>query len=427
MREVDPRDVGDDAEIIASEECVRGLVARLANLRDGPDAIPEIVALGRAAIPALENFLRGPSQALHHSRVLAADALAAIGGEEACAALIRSLRDSIARQPMPLAREAEDVVVSRIADHLHRFRGPSVVEALLDALRARPYPACARVLGEFGDRRAVPLLIECLSEDAAREAAMWSVRRFGAFAREPLRDFLNSPRITDGMEPPSRIDGRAAAATLLADFRDRAALESVLDDTQRPVRLAAAVGLVECGGRVDRRTLDTLLQGLDEPDWMRAEAIMGALERSREPVAPALLEILDQSSADAAGLRRQRRAAELAARMNLGQARPRLMALYDAADPALRLAAVDALARIDGTEPRHLAPFLGDDRIGVALQALAAMRRHGVVHLRDLVTEIGRVPGGKSSPGRWRRTLHLLVAERWVQARRCNRPVGNAR
>lgn len=408
-----------------AERTVCGLVARLANLHDGPDAIPEIVALGNAAIPQLEKFLRGPSQSLHHSRVLAADALAAIGGEEVCDALIRSLRDSIARTPVPLAREAEDVVVSRVAEHLLHFRGPSVIEALLDALRTRPYPACARALGELGDRRAVPLLVECLNEDAAREAAMWSLRRFGAFAKTPLRVLLNSPPVADAMEAPSRIDGRAAAAALLADLHDRVALESVLDDPQRPVRLAAAVGLVRCGGCVSRRTLDTLLQGLDEPDWMRAETIMAALEPSRESIAPALLEILEPSSADAAGLRRQRRTAELVGRMNLWQACQRLMALHEAADPALRFAAVDALAGIDGTEPRHLAPFLADNKIGVALRALAALRLHGVVHVRDLVRELARLPGGQSPFGRWRSASRLLVAERCARARQRNRAVAN--
>jgi hypothetical protein len=153
---------------------------------------------------------------------------------------------------------------------------------------------------------------------------------------------------------------------------------------------------------------------------------MAALEPLRELIAPALLEVLELSSADAPGLRRQRRAVELVARMNLGRACPGLMALHDAADPALRLAAVDALDRIDGTDMSHLAPFVGDALIGVALRALAAMRRHGLVRVRDVVAELARQPGWRSSHGRWWRAARLLVVERCVRARGRNHMAGSA-
>jgi len=68
------------------------LVACLQDLHAGPLVLPKIISLGEAAIPALETFLRGPSQSLYHPRALAAGALAAIGGNNSITALIRAHR-----------------------------------------------------------------------------------------------------------------------------------------------------------------------------------------------------------------------------------------------------------------------------------------------------------------------------------------------
>jgi HEAT repeat protein len=265
---------GDDTRREATVLATTRLVARLQNLHSGARALPAILSLGDAVVPALESFLRGSSQPLYHPRARAADALGVIGSELALAALIRALRDSIAREPEPLCREAEGVIVSRIAECLSRYRSAAVIEALLDALRARPYPACARVLGEMGDSRAIPLLIECLHEDAARSAAMAMLPRFGRAAVARLRATLAIPHIVHGMEPPTWIDGRAAAATLLGELGDSRALIRALDDRQRSVRLAAAMGLAGHAGAVSARALQVLLHGLDEQDWSRARSIM---------------------------------------------------------------------------------------------------------------------------------------------------------
>jgi HEAT repeat protein len=99
------------ADPAIAEAAVQSEVDCLLNLHEGPRAVSRIVSLGERAIPALERVLRGPSQALYHSRCWAADALAAIGGPAACQALIRALNDSAHRTPSPVAQEAEDTVV----------------------------------------------------------------------------------------------------------------------------------------------------------------------------------------------------------------------------------------------------------------------------------------------------------------------------
>jgi HEAT repeat protein len=391
------------------------LVARLQDLHSGAQALPEIISLGEVAVPVLESFLRGPSQLLYHPRTRAADALGAIGGESALAALIRALRDSIAREPEPLCREAEGVVVSRIAEWLSRQRSSAAIEALLDALRARPYPACAKALGEMGDARAIPLLVECLHEDAARGVSMAALSRFGRAAVARLRFALATPHVVHGMEPPTWIDGRAAAAALLAELGDNRALVRALDDRQQSVRLAAAMGLARYGGAVSERALQVLLQGLDDTDWTRAQSIMRLLEPLGPCVVSSLELILEDQAADDASKRRHRRAAVLAGRLGLLGAARDLAALSSADDPLLRIAAVDALAKICGSDDDHVARFLLDPKIAIAARALIALNRRGrTLGTLEIYRWMRRLAPATSPWLRFWRVWRLLMTTRRV-------------
>lgn len=397
----------------ATASAATRLVARLQNLHNGARALPLIISLGDAAVPALESFLRGPSQALYHPRGRAADALGAIGSPPALEALIRALRDSIAREPEPFCREAEGIVVSRIAESLSRHRSPAVIEALLDALRARPYPACARVAGEMGDSRAIPLLIECLHEDAARSAAMAALLRFNGAAVARLRAVLAMPQVINGMEPPTWIEGRAAAATVLGTLGDCRSLIRALDDRQRPVRLAAAMGLAGCMGTVPERALHVLLRGLDDQDWSRAQSIMQLLEPLAPSIASALESILEDPAADEPSKRRHRRVAVLAGHLGLLAAAPDLAALSCADDPQLRIAAIDALTQIGGCDDSHLARFLLDPEIDIAARALFTLNLRGhALGFLEVYHCLGRLATRNSAWVRWWRTWRLRAAIR---------------
>ncbi len=389
------------------------LVASLQDLRAGPLVLQEVIALGAAAVPALEDFLRGPSQSLYHSRALAADALAAIGNDESVAALVRALRDCIARHPDPMALEAESVVISRIAEHLGKYRRTEVIDALLEALQTRPYSGCARALAEIGDGRAIPLLVDCLHDDAARSTAMEGLRRFGAAAIARLRAALAVPHYVHGIESPSRIDGRTAAARLLAELGDRASLTRALDDRQRAVRLAAALGLAGCTGshtRMPEQAMQTLLQGLDDPDWARADTIMQALTPHGPSLAGRLELIMADGRWDDATRRRRRQAAVLAGRLGLSAAAPRLARLSGAGDPALRLAAINALAQLPAASASQLACFLTDPEPVVARRALEALQYRGALGARNLAQWLSYALSGPTPWKRWRQLWRLLAA-----------------
>jgi len=358
------------------------LIERLNNLHEGPLVLPDVIRLGDAAVPGLEAILRGPSQALPHARCMAADALGAIGGPKAASALVGALRDSIARTPDVISLEAERVVIDRIANHLCAHRENDVIEALLEALRITPYPACARALGELRDPRAIPLLIECLHDDAARGAALDALRRFGRDACPALIGTLIRPRLRRGLEAPSSIDARVAAARLLGELAQVAlapsaadvALRTALTDRQRAVRIEAAIAIARRGWKAAPEATATLAGGLDEAHWVQAERIMDALARfgpaAEETVVPLIALPVD----DEGSRRRKIRAAIVAGRLRASSAIVPLAALAQIGDRELRLAVITALARIPATACSVLERFLLDREGPIRLRAVRALR-----------------------------------------------------
>jgi HEAT repeat protein len=361
----------------------RLLVEQLKNLHQGPLVLPDVIRLGKAAIPALERLLRGHSQALHHSRCMAADALGAIGGPLATAALVRALRDCIRRELDAVSQEAEAVVVNRIAEHLGRCPNAEITDALLEALSARPYPACAAALGACGDPRAIQLLVGRLGDDCSRPAAAGALSTFGSHACPALIDALTSPHTPYGIEPPSQIDARATAAQLLGKLSEACsestgvaaaqALGAALKDVQRKVRIEAALALARRTPPQRLRAAEVLSVGLDETNWAHAEVIVDALTAIGPEIEPLIVSLIGTLSSDEGAQRRRLRAIMVAGRLHFGSAIAPIGALRDAPDKPLRLAAVSALSQICGANDA-LASFLADPEPGVRRRALLALR-----------------------------------------------------
>jgi len=362
------------------------LVKKLENLHEGPLVFHKVVHLGAAAVPALEKLVRGPSQALYHTRSLAVEALAAIATPEAVRALTRSLRDSIAREPDPASLEAESVLVNHIAEHLSRFSDFEVIDALLAALRRRRYPYCAAALGLLGDARAIPLLVECLFEDCARAAAAGALRRFGRSALAPLVSTLREPRTVAGVEPPTHVEARTAAARLvgeciridsLVDAMALPALNKALNDPQRSVRVEAALALVRGNAPAAADAAGILVMALDDPDWARAQTLAEALVRLGPAVERLVVAVLGVRPRTDADHRRRLRAVDVAGQLGSERTLACLRALSTSSDVQLRLAVVNALSRSPTLDVEWLEHFLTDrDPIvrGRALQALDRRR-----------------------------------------------------
>jgi HEAT repeat protein len=227
------------------------------------------------------------------------------------------------------------------------------------------------------------------------------------------------PHLVNGIEPPTWVDGRAAAATLLGELGDTRSINRALDDPQRAVRLAAAMGLAALGEKLPERALQVLLQGLDEPDWSRARNIMQLLESRGSSVIRALEFVLEDHGADEASRRRHRRGAVLAGRLGLMAAAPDLAALSDADDPQLRIAAIDALLQITGSDDNHIACFLVDREIDIAARALLALNQRGhALNAFAIYRWTARLAARRQPWARWWRVWRLLAAVRRARAER---------
>jgi HEAT repeat protein len=357
------------------------------------------VWLGDAAVAALESLVRGPSDAVHQPRCLAADALAAIGSAAAVQALIGALLESVGRDPSPTLLEAESLLVNHIAEHLSRFPCLEVTEALLSALRRRRYPYCAAALGLTGDPRAIPLLVECLYEDPARPAAMAALRRFGLATLEPLTCALLTPQSNGRAgEPPSRIDGRVAAARLLGEFARAdsreavaaiAALVKALRDGQRAVRIEAALGLVSSGELANDTIARILAAALDEESWARAEEIVAMLVRMGPAAERMLVPLIGLRPRDEADRRRRVRAVEAVGRLGSVAAVRLLRSFHASRDTTLRFATVKALASIGSTDAGSFALFLRDPHPTIRFRALEALVRRRELDLELAIRLLG--------------------------------------
>ncbi|HVW70665.1 MAG TPA: hypothetical protein VHB68_16925 [Steroidobacteraceae bacterium] len=393
-------------------------VSRLLNLHDGPHALPHIVAFGGAAIPALECVLRGPSQAVYHPRCWAADALASIGGSLAAQALLRALDDSVHRDPAPLAREAEDVVVGCVAEHLSAI-APSAqtISALANALECRAYVGCVRALGRLRAVKALPLLVRSLFDDSTREAAVEALRRLGPAAIAPVVDAVGDLYRVNGIEPPTHIDGRAAAAVLLGTLlhqnplvaealRDRAlsGLRHALRDSQRRVRAAAALSLIRAEDRV-RTAIRVLVRALDEPDRRRLTPILRTLNRLGPRIEPALFEVMASHEIGERATRRLRHAVWLAGQLHTAASAAALSRMRSVEDTALRRAIIAALDRNTATPPEALEHYLADGDVGVRRHAVQALHQREALSVPRALLLLG-------DPDKQIRTLAALCLSR---------------
>jgi HEAT repeat protein len=293
---------------------------------------------------------------------------------------MHALRDCIDRELDPVSLEAEGVLVNHIAEHLSRFKTTQVTDALLAALRRRPYAYCAAALGLTGDPCAIPVLVACLFEDPVRPAAAAALRKFGRTALPWLMAAALERKTIGPTESPTRLLGRAAATELVGECMGSGdadvltLLRRALNDPERSVQLEAARALAR-GPTADAQRAGAILAGaLDDPDWKRVQTTANAL--AQLPNADRLIvDIIATRGNGDTDRRRRLRAVVLAGRLRLPAAVPRLRSLAAAADPKLRIAAICALGQIPTANSEAIARFLTDREPVIRWHALQILLR----------------------------------------------------
>lgn len=187
--------------------------------------------------------------------------------------------------------------------------GSAAVPALIEALKnndrdVRRY--AAEALGQISDVRAVPALIEALQDrawDVVRQRAVDALRRLGNLSALDV--------LLESLLANYRDVRRSAAQALgfLEDPQAVPALIKALEDNDRYVRKSAAEALGRLG---DARAVPALIEALKDSNWDVQESVTEALEQLGDARAvPVLIQALKGSAWDV-----RRYVAEILKRLN---------------------------------------------------------------------------------------------------------------
>lgn len=232
---------------------IRETINRLKSLHNGDEAIPDIVLCGKRAIPALREFLfsREPS-GLYQARVRAVDALAQLEAYNVLIDFLNAAHDA----PDPVERLGDDAVINAVARALAYRNDPDLFELLLRLGRRTCLTGVIFALGTYRHARAIPLLVEALSEDASRLTAETALKRIGTAARSTLLEVVTAGEVR-GQESESRLRQRRSAIQLLADMgvsqKMWQALRPLMYDADMRIAVTACEICLGNGSAADKR------------------------------------------------------------------------------------------------------------------------------------------------------------------------------
>jgi len=211
----------------------------------------ELISLGDAAVkPIISFLLSGPTNE-HEPRCLAAETLAIIGGEDAICGLTTALLKPLDVSD-PVKALAEEAVRNCICHAFQKLGDRKAVEPLLIALERYHLVGAAEALAEFGEQRAILILVGLLEDSFKRTRISDAILKFGINAIDELVTTTDFKRLREDIEILPSIERRAEAVKLLGFIGQKDVITwllRLLDDEQELVRLEASFSLLNLMGR----------------------------------------------------------------------------------------------------------------------------------------------------------------------------------
>jgi hypothetical protein len=249
-------------------------IARLTSLHDGESAVSEVVAFGKAAVPALRSLLfQRDRSGLFQVRCRAAQALAALRAYDV---LVEFLTDHDAAAD-PIERLGDDAAINAAAQGLKRLHDERVFRLLLQLAQRPALTGVIDALGAYRRVEAIPALIAALEDDASRGAAEGGLLKVGRAARTVLTMSAQQRRPSPGCESESSLRRRRSALRLLDHIGISAKTwlklrDLVWDPDPRLCFLACRIGLSSAPEAELQDIVARLLALRTSADWMlRAE------------------------------------------------------------------------------------------------------------------------------------------------------------
>ncbi len=251
------------------------LIEELGDPSRSSQALLALLVKGKAAVPALADFLRSSKpSSLPEARLLAVEGLSVLKGPEALDALIGVATERLADISDPVIRLGEETVASWAARGLAEFSdGPRATDTLLELLRGKPLVGVAEAFAKLKEVRAIPGLVSWLGEDFVAEAARQAITACGDVPLPTLFDSLRYKEIRHGAETGMSRRRRARILAILCELARSDGidgLEDLLRDPVEGVRWNAVPLFLEKGG-VDhqRRAFWVGIEFLDSSDKSR--------------------------------------------------------------------------------------------------------------------------------------------------------------
>lgn len=276
-------DVHQEPRSQPTDQALANLVHGLDNLYWNLQVQADIIGLGERAIPALVSFLHEPPSQFPQGRVLAAETLAHIGGEQAFQGLLRALDPHRLNGLSPTLRLSEEDVQDAVARQLARLGDRRAIPALLEALRLHRLLGAAEALVQFRELGSVQWLVEGLEDAFKRDRLAQAILDFGWTAIPYLDQTLKQRRMRGDEELLPSFERRAEALRLLGLLSAREAVPTILAALRDPydtVRREAALALVAVEeGESVLEAVPALLAGLTHPDFLQRDRCADALVR----------------------------------------------------------------------------------------------------------------------------------------------------
>jgi len=290
---------------------------RLNSVVEGAEAAARLVACGTAAVGPLRAFLLdGRPSGVFQPRLWAVQALGGLGAD---GVLIEFLAGPRSRDPV--GRLGDEAVRGAAAKALRDSRHPAAQDVLMKVAREEHLPGALEAIAARDPDSALPVLIESLEDDFARDAAATALRRQGIRASAALVEAA----LEKGNDSERARRRRRTALELLVDIRDDdprtwQRLECLLDDDDAEIVCAAGrlgMRFAHDPARIARR-LTAVLPRVGW-EWMSTveDLVVDAIQRAGPGLSNILaLAPLDQARPDVqlAWNRIRRRVAEARAR-----------------------------------------------------------------------------------------------------------------
>jgi hypothetical protein len=193
-------------------EAITQAIAKLTSLHEGDSGVSEVVAFGKAAVPALRAplFQREPS-GLFQIRCRAVEALAALRAYDVLVDFLYH------HEPAsdPIESLGDDAVINAVAQGLKGLHDERVFRLLLNLAQRPALTGVIDALSAYPRVEAIPALIAALEDDASRGSAEAALVKMGRAARTALIISARQRRPSSRCESESSLRRRRSALKLL--------------------------------------------------------------------------------------------------------------------------------------------------------------------------------------------------------------------